>query len=91
MHQRLVNFISVLEKVFLFFIAFAIVIFVVVQLRVATEDLGRIFFLTGKMEDYIILAGFLYFITYIFRKLLVWEFRELRGKRGKRKKRGRRR
>lgn len=72
-----------LERVFLFLLAFGLVIYFVVAFNKWAAPLKDIFFRTGDLESFIIITALVFAITFILKKLLIWEARKTFGRQRK--------
>lgn len=77
---------GLLEKLFILLLGLGIVVYVILAFNIWADPLKSFFTLTGNIENFIYISVFLFVLTYVLRKLLLWEvhllFRQ-KGRRGK--------
>ncbi len=73
------------EKLFIVLVAVALVAYILMLLNFWAADWRTLFFSEGNLEMIIYISLFLFVLTYLFKRLLIWEVHLSLGK-GKRRR-----
>jgi len=72
-------------RIIVFAVTFAVVVWVLVNLKFWGSDLNTYFLRTGKWGELLFVILLVFIVTQVFEKLLRWEFRlQARGEKGRR-------
>ncbi|MFH1224298.1 MAG: hypothetical protein V1676_00670 [Candidatus Diapherotrites archaeon] len=72
------------ERIFLFLLAFGLVVYFVIAFNKWAAPLKDVFLFTGDIENFVIITAMLFALTFVLKKLLVWEARATFGRPRKR-------
>jgi hypothetical protein len=71
--EKMKYWLSLLEKIFLIIVAVGIVFYFLLILNFWADGWKGFFLEEGNIENFIYLSLFLFVLTFIFKKLLIWE------------------
>lgn len=80
------EWLDLMEKLFLVLVAIALVAYILLLLNFWATEWRGFFFSEGNLEMIVYISLFLFVLTYLFKRLLVWEVHMSLGKGRKRGK-----